>query len=150
MYTDILNFIGNSHNNTKLLAVLDVLERLHNLHFIHIPDKVQISTLVIALPDTEIRKTILITALNSVEQVHTQSLMTSIKEDLAVFEIELLPRITLPELQLSKELSETIKTQRFHHTRLTVKYPVRSCPIIVQHRPRTRVVKNISRYRLSE
>ncbi len=149
MYTDILNFIGNSHNNTKLLAVLDVLERLHNLHFIHIPDKVQISTLVIALPDTEIRKTILITALNSVEQAHTQSLMNSIKEDLADFAIELLPRITLPELQLNKARSP-FKTQRFHHTRLAVKYPAPRHNIITQYRPRTRVVKNISRYRLSE
>lgn len=136
-------------NNTKLLEVLDLLDQLLNLHISHLSNKIQISNLVIALPDTEIRKTILITALNSVEQVHTQPLMTSLQEDLAVFEIELLPKTTLPELQLNKARSP-FKTQRFHHTRLTVKYPVRSCPIIVQHRPRTRVVKNISRYRLSE
>jgi len=149
MYTDILNFIGSNHNNTELLVVHNALAWLRNLHLIHLPDKVQISTLVIDLPETKRITTVLITTINSVEQVHTQALMSSFQEDLAVFAIELLPRITLPELQLNKARSP-FKTQRFHHTRLTVKYPVRSCPIIVQHRPRTRVVKNISRYRLSE
>jgi|GEM_PF-3928563 hypothetical protein len=137
------------HNNTRLLEVLDSLDELRNLYFSHLFNKVQISTLVIDLPDAARRTTILIMTPSFAEPAHTQSLMNSIKEDLADFAIELLPRITLPELQLNKARSP-FKTQRFHHTRLAVKYPAPRHNIITQYRPRTRVVKNIARYRLSE
>ncbi len=93
------------HNNTRLLEVLDSLDELRNLYFSHLFNKVQISTLVIDLPDAARRRTVLITAPSFDEPVHTQSLMTSLQEDLAVLAIELLPRTTLPELQLNKARS---------------------------------------------